>query len=161
VFKVPEPLIYDTGAKRICSLQNPEKKMSKSDEDPNSCIYLSDRPEDRRRKFKRAVTDSDSRIVCSPDKPGVTNLITIYGEATSKTVEQVEKEFEGKGYGEFKTACGEAVVEFLRPFREKTDYLLKNQDYLEQVARSGAERAARAAARTLNKVYKKTGIIGF
>ncbi len=161
VFKVPEPLINDTGAKRICSLQNPEKKMSKSDEDPNSCIYLSDRPEDIMRKFKRAVTDSDSRIVCSPDKPGVTNLITIYGEATSKTVEQVEKEFEGKGYGEFKTACGEAVVEFLRPFREKTDYLLKNQDYLEQVARSGAERAARAAARTLNKVYKKTGIIGF
>lgn len=111
------------------------------------------------RKFKRAVTDSEGGIYRSPEKPGVTNLIDIYAMATNQTPEQVENEFAGKGYGDFKNAVGEAVVEFLRPVREETVRLLNDKAYLETLYRSGAEKAARVADRTLRKVHKKLGFI--
>lgn len=111
------------------------------------------------RKFKRAVTDSDSRILVSDDKPGVSNLISIYALATGKSIEAVEEEFAGKGYGDFKPAVGEAVVELLRPIREKTEDLLKNKDYLEQVYRDGAQKANFIARKTLSKVHRKIGFV--
>lgn len=111
------------------------------------------------RKFKRAVTDSQGEVRRGPDKPGINNLITIYSVATGMAPEEIENQFAGKGYGEFKTACGEAVVEMLRPFRERTEDLMKNKDYLEQVARSGAEQAGRIAHRTLSKVQRKVGFL--
>lgn len=112
------------------------------------------------RKFKRAVTDSDSRIVMDPAaKPGVSNLIQIYAVATGQSIEAVEAAFAGKGYGEFKPAVGEAVIELLRPIREKTEDLLRNKDYLEQVYTEGAQKAAYLARKTLDKVYRKVGFV--
>ena len=158
-FKLPDPYIPKVGA-RIMSLTTPTSKMSKSDPNPNGYILLMDKPEDIMRKFKRAVTDSDSRIIFDPqNKPGVSNLLQIYALATGKTIEQAAAEFDGKGYGEFKPAVGEAVVELLRPIREKTTDLLNNKDYLEKVYTQGAENASRIARRTLEKVYKKVGFI--
>ena len=157
-FVMPEPYIPKTGAK-IMSLADPTRKMSKSDENANGFVLLMDKPEDIMRKFKRAVTDSDSRIIVSEDKPGVSNLISIYALATGKTIEQVQEDFEGKGYGDFKPAVGEAVVELLRPIREKTEDLLKNKDYLEQVYREGAQKAGYLARKTLDKVYRKVGFV--
>ena len=157
VFTMPEPFIPKMGA-RIMSLTTPENKMSKSDKDPGGCIYLLDKPEDILRAFKRAVTDSDTVVRYDPEnKKGVSNLMTIYSAATGKTLEEIENEFTGKGYGDFKLAVGEAVVELLRPIREKTEDLLKNKDYLVSVYREGAERASRTAYKTLRKVYKKVG----
>lgn len=158
VFKLPEPYIPAIGAK-IMSLAEPEKKMSKSDPNQNANILVMDKPEDIMRKFKRAVTDSYGEVRRGADRPGINNLITIYSVATGMTPEQVEAEFAGKGYGDFKTACGEAVVEMLRPFREQVEDLMKNKDYLDQVARQGAERAERLAMRTLTKVQKKVGFV--
>lgn len=157
-FVMPEPYIPKTGAK-IMSLADPTRKMSKSDENQNGFILLMDKPEDIMRKFKRAVTDSDSRIVVAEDKPGVSNLISIYALATGKTTDEVEAEFAGRGYGDFKPAVGEAVVELLRPIREKTEDLLKNKDYLEQVYKDGAQKAAYVARKTLDKVYRKVGFV--
>jgi len=159
VFKVPEPYIAKVGA-RIMSLSAPENKMSKSA--PDGCVFLSDPPEVIMRKFKRAVTDSDTeRCVryALEEKPGVSNLVQIYAAATGKNYEQVEAEFDGMGYGKFKPAVGEAVVECLRPIREETDRLLKDKAYLEEVYRAGAEKAGRIANKTLRKVYKKVGFI--
>ena len=157
-FKLPEPYIPAIGAK-IMSLAEPEKKMSKSDPNVNASILVMDKKEDILRKFKRAVTDSQGEVRRGPDKPGINNLITIYSVATGLTPEQVEAQFAGKGYGDFKAACGEAVAEMLRPFREQVEDLMKNKDYLDQVAREGAEKAARLAARTLSKVQKKVGFV--
>jgi tryptophanyl-tRNA synthetase len=157
-FTIPEPYLGKMGGK-VMSLSEPTKKMSKSDPNPNGFILLMDKPEDIMRKFKRAVTDSDMRVVCSEDKPGVSNLITIYAQATGMTVEEVEAAFEGKGYGEFKPAVGEAVVEMLRPIREETERLLKDKAYLETVYRDGAQKAERIAQRTLDKVYRKVGFV--
>ena len=157
-FKLPEAYIPKMGAK-IMSLQEPTRKMSKSDENPNGYILLLDKPEDIMRKFKRAVTDSEMRVCQGENKPGINNLITIYSIATGKTVEEVEAEFAGKGYGEFKPAVGEAVCEMLRPIRETTADLLKNKDYLESIYRDGAERANRLARKTLDKVYRKVGFV--
>ena len=157
-FTIPEPYLGKIGGK-VMSLSEPTKKMSKSDPNPNGYILLMDKPEDIMRKFKRAVTDSDMRIVCGEDKPGVTNLITIYAQATGKSIEEVEAQFAGKGYGEFKPAVGEAVVEMLRPIREETERLLKDKAYLESVYRDGAQKAERIAQRTLDKVYRKVGFV--
>ena len=161
-FTIPEGRYPKAGeGAKIMSLSDPEKKMSKSDENPNGYILLMDKPEDIMRKFKRAVTDSDSRIIMDPvNKPGVSNLIQIYSVATGKPVAEVEAEFEGKGYGEFKPAVGEAVVELLRPIREKTEDLLRNKDYLEQVYTDGAQKASYLARKTLSKVYRKVGFVG-
>ncbi|MCI8478215.1 MAG: tryptophan--tRNA ligase [Oscillospiraceae bacterium] len=159
VFKVPEPYIAKVGA-RIMSLNAPETKMSKSL--PEGCVFLMEKPEDIMRKFKRAVTDSDTERCVRYDpqaKPGVSNLIQIHAAATGKSYEVIEAEFEGKGYGAFKPAVGEAVVECLRPIREETERLLADKTYLEQVYRTGAERAAYVAGKTLRKVYKKVGFL--
>jgi len=159
VFKMPEPFIPKVGA-RIMSLTSPENKMSKSDKDPGGCIYLMQKPEDIMRSFKRAVTDSETIVRYDPvSKPGVSNLMAIYSVAAKKSYAEIEAEFEGKGYGDFKPAVGEAVTELLRPIREEAERLLKDKVYLESVYRDGAERAARSAARTLRKVCKKIGFV--
>lgn len=157
-FVIPEPYIPREGAK-IMSLQDPMRKMSKSDENANGFILLMDKPEDIMRKCKRAVTDSDTCVVRGEGKDGVNNLITIYALATGKTPEEVEAEFAGRGYGDFKPAVGEAVVELLRPIREKTEDLLRNKDYLESVYHEGAQKAAYQARKTLDKVYRKVGFV--
>ena len=159
VFKVPEPYIAKVGA-RIMSLSTPGSKMSKSQ--PEGCVFLMDKPEDIARKFKRAVTDSDTEHCVRYDpkeKPGVANLMQIYASATGKTYEDVEREFDGQGYGKFKPAVGEAVIETLRPIREETERLLADKGYLEGVYRAGAEKASHVAERTLRKVYKKVGFL--
>ena len=159
VFKVPEPYIAKVGA-RIMSLSAPEGKMSKSQ--PEGCVFLMEKPEDIMRKFKRAVTDSDTErcVRYAPaEKPGVSNLIQIYAAATGKSYGDIESEFDGLGYGKFKPAVGEAVVEALRPIREETERLLADRAYLEGVYRAGAERADYIANKTLRKVYKKVGFL--
>ena len=159
VFKVPEPYIPKAGA-RVMSLNQPETKMSKSI--PEGCVFLLEKPEDIMRKFKRAVTDSDTERCVRYDrenKPGVSNLMSIYSAVTGKSYEEIEAEFEGKGYGAFKPEVGETVVELLRPIREETQRLLADKAYLESVYRAGAEKAAYVAEKTLRKVYKKVGFI--
>ena len=156
-FTLPEPFIPKMGA-RIMSLGNPENKMSKSD--PDGCVYMMDRPEDIMRKFKRAVTDCETAVRYDREnKPGVSNLLTIYCAATGKTMEEAEAEFAGQGYGVFKPAVGEAVVELMRPIREEAQRLINDKAYLESVYRDGAERARALATKTLRKVYKKVGFV--
>jgi len=158
-FTLPEPFIPKMGA-RIMSLGNPENKMSKSD--PDGCVYLMDKPEDILRKFKRAVTDSDTENCVRYDptnKPGVANLMTIYSAVTGKSFDEIEQEFAGKGYGAFKPAVGEAVVETLRPIREEATRILGDKAYLESVYRAGAQKASYVAEKTLRKVYKKVGFV--
>ena len=159
-FTLPEAFIPKMGA-RIMSLGNPENKMSKSD--PDGCVFLMDKPEDIMRKFKRAVTDSDTGERCvrydQANKPGVSNLMQIYASCTGKTFAAIEDEFAGQGYGAFKSAVGEAVVETLRPIQEETRRILKDKAYLESVYKMGAEKATADAWRTLRKVYKKLGFV--
>ena len=159
VFKVPEPYIPKVGA-RVMSLGTPTSKMSKSD--PQGCVFLMDSPEEIARKFKRAVTDSDTENCVRYDpenKPGVANLMSIYSSVTGKSYAEIENEFAGKGYGAFKPTVGDAVIETLRPIREEADRLLKDKAYLQGIYKSGAEKAARVANRTLRKVYKKIGFV--
>lgn len=159
VLKVPEPYIPKVGA-RIMSLNAPETKMSKSM--PEGCVFLMEKPEDILRKFKRAVTDSDTErcVRYAPEeKPGVSNLMTIYSAVTGKSFDEIEAEFEGRGYGAFKPAVGEAVVELLRPIQERAKHILADKAYLEGVYRAGAERAGHVAEKTLRKVYKKVGFL--
>ncbi|MBO4882598.1 MAG: tryptophan--tRNA ligase [Lachnospiraceae bacterium] len=159
VFKIPEPYIAKTGA-RTYGLTTPDSKMSKSI--PEGCVFLMDDPDTIARKFKRAVTDSDTERCVRFDKaekPGVSNLMNIYSTVTGKSFEEIEKEFEGKGYGVFKPAVGEAVIETLRPIREEASRIMKDKAYLESVYKDGAERASRVANKTLSKVYKKVGFV--
>ena len=159
VFKIPEPYISEVGAK-IMDLQAPNKKMSKSEINDGGCLLIMDKPEDIMRAFKRAVTDSETKIRFDfENKPGVSNLIQIYSGCTGKNYEQIEAEFSGQGYGTFKTTVGEAVVETLRPIREEATRILADKAYLESVYKQGAEKASRAANKTLRKVYKKIGFI--
>ena len=159
VFPMPEPFIPKVGA-RIMSLANPENKMSKSDDDPHGCIYIMQKPEEIMRSFKRAVTDSETEVRFDPvNKKGVSNLMQIYSSATGKSYAEIEAEFSGRGYGDFKPVVGEAVVELLRPIREETERLLADKAYLEATYKMGAEKAERAAGRTLRKVYKKLGFV--
>ncbi len=158
VFTIPEPYIPKTGA-RIMSLQNPTKKMSKSDENPNAWVAILDDKDTVIRKFKRAVTDSDSSIVMSDEKPGISNLITIYSTVTGKTVAEVEKEFEGKGYGDFKLAVGEAVADTLAPIKQRYDDIIKDKRALETLYREGAQKAEKVAAKTYFKAMKKVGFV--
>lgn len=158
-FKVPEPYIPKVGA-RIMSLGTPTSKMSKSD--PQGCVFIMDPPEEIARKFKRAVTDSDTENCVRYDpesKPGVANLMNIYASVTGKSFAEIEKEFEGKGYGAFKPAVGEAVIETLRPIREESARMLADKAYLQQVYTQGAEKASAMARRTLRKVYKRVGFV--
>ena len=156
VFTIPEPYVGKVGA-RIMSLQDPLKKMSKSDENPNASIYLLDPPDDIRRKFKRAVTDSEGCIAYRDEQPGIRNLIDIYCACTGKTPAETEKEFEGMGYGTFKEAVGEAVVGVLSPIQAEFARLSKDKAYVDGVIKAGAEKAGYYAFKTLRKVQKKVG----
>ena len=159
VFKIPEAYVPKAGA-RVMGLANPGSKMSKSD--PAGCVFLMEKPEDIARKFKRAVTDSDTENCVRFDmkeKPGVSNLMNIYSPVTGKSFEEIEREFSGCGYGVFKPAVGDAVIETLRPIREEAQRLLADKAYLQQVYTDGAQRASAIARKTLRKVYKKVGLV--
>ncbi len=159
VFKMPEPFIPNVGA-RIMSLQEPQNKMSKSEQDNGGCVCLMDRPEDIMRAFKRAVTDSDTCVKYDPEnKPGISNLMQIYSVCTGESFAEIEDEYAGQGYGSFKSKVGEAVVELLRPIREEAERIIADKAYLEKVYTEGAEKAAYAANKTLRKVYKKVGFV--
>lgn len=156
VFTVPEAYIGKVGAK-IMSLQEPSKKMSKSDENPNGSIYLMDDPDTIMRKCKRAVTDSEACVAYRDEQPGVKNLIDIYSACTGKTSDEVVKEFEGRGYGEFKMGVGEAVVSVLKPLQDRVKELEKDKSYIDSVIKNNAEKAQYFANKTLRKVQKKVG----
>lgn len=157
-FKVPDPYIPKVGAK-IMSLQDPTRKMSKSDENVNSYVALLDKPDDIMRKFKRAITDSDAQVRYGEGKDGINNLMGIYSVMTGKTNEEIEREFDGKGYGDFKLAVGEAVVDHLRPIQEEFTRLIGDKAYLEQCYTKSAETALRISQRTLDKAMKKVGFV--
>ncbi len=157
-FKIPEPYIPQAGA-RVMSLQDPTKKMSKSDENANAFISILDDRAVIMNKFKRAVTDSETEIVYREGKDGVNNLITIYSVLTGKTVAEVESEFAGKGYGDFKMAVGEVVADALAPIRENFAKYSKDKAELERLATAGAERAYSISIRTLKKAMRKVGLV--
>lgn len=157
-FKVPEGLNPKTGA-RVMSLQEPTKKMSKSDTNKNGTVLLLDSKDEIIKKFKRAVTDSDSVIKHAEGKHGVNNLMDIYSCVTGKTIPETEAEFEGKGYGDFKLAVGEAVADALKPIQDEYTRLIADKAYLESCYRDGAEKAAYLARKTLSKVMRKVGFI--
>ena len=156
VFTVPEAYIGKVGAK-IMSLQDPAKKMSKSDENPNGSIYLMDDPDTIMRKFKRAVTDSEGQILYRDEQPGIKNLINIYCACTGKAPDEVVREFDGRGYAEFKPAVGEAVVSVLKPLQDRVEELSKDKAYIDSVIKNNAEKAQYFANKTLRKVQKKVG----
>ena len=160
-FKIPEPYIPKVGA-RVMSLTSPENKMSKADHDQNGCVYRRDEPEVIMRKFKRAVTDSDTEKCVRFDaenKPGVSNLMQIYAACTGKDYAAIEAEFDGLGYGAFKPKVGEAVVETLRPLREESLRIMQDKAYLESVYKAGTEKASDVANKTMRKVKKKIGLV--
>ncbi|OPJ56889.1 tryptophan--tRNA ligase [Alkalithermobacter paradoxus] len=157
-FKVPEPYIGKVGA-RIMSLQDPTKKMSKSDENVNAYIGLVEDSDVISKKIKRAVTDSLNEVKYRDEQPGIKNLIGIYSNLSGKSISEIELMYEGRGYGDFKNDLAEVVVESLRPVREKYEDLLKNKDYLESIYAQGADKAEKAARKTLRKVYKKVGFV--
>ena len=158
-FKVPEPYIPKIGA-RIMSLSSPGSKMSKSE--PQGCVFIMDPPDEIARKFKRAVTDSDTEYCVRYDpenKPGVANLMNIYASITGLSFSEIERDFEGKGYGLFKPAVGDAVIEMLRPIREESARMIAEKDYLQEIYTDGAQRASSVARKTLRKVYKRIGFV--
>lgn len=158
VFTVPDGYIPKSGA-RIKSLQDPSKKMSKSDDNANAWVALLDDRDTIIRKFKRAVTDSGSEIRMSDDKPGVSNLITIYSAVTDKSVAEVEREFAGRGYGEFKLAVGEAVADALAPIKQRHDEIIGDKKELERLYKEGAQKAEYIARKTYFKAMKKVGFV--
>ena len=157
VFTIPEAYIGKKGAK-IMSLQEPGKKMSKSDTNANATILLLDDTDTIIRKFKRAVTDSESEVRYAEEKPGISNLMDIYSAVTGKTYEEIEKEFAGKGYGDFKLAVGETVADHLKPLQERYEQLMKDKAYIESMIKQNDEKAAYYANKTLRKVQKKVEI---
>ncbi len=158
VFTVPEPYIPKTGA-RVMSLQDPSKKMSKSDDNNNAWVAILDSRDDIIRKFKRAVTDSESTVRFAEEKPGISNLITIYSSVTGKSAAEIEKEFEGKGYGDFKIAVGEAVADTLAPIKQRYDEIIKDKKTLEALYKEGAQKASYIAQKTCFKAMKKVGFV--
>lgn len=158
VFKIPDGFIPKNGA-RIMSLQDPTRKMSKSDENVNGCVHMLDTPEVIMKKFKRAITDSEACVRYGEGKDGINNLMAIYSAITGLSYEQIEHDFDGKGYGDFKTAVVEAVVEELRPIRERYEKLIKDKAYLEECYRKADEIALKISSRTLSKAMKKVGFI--
>ncbi len=157
-FVVPQPLIQKQGG-RVMSLQDPNAKMSKSDSNENSFIAMTDTPDVILRKCKRAVTDSDGTVRRAEDKPGVSNLMTIYGIMSQKTDAEIEKEFEGKGYGDFKVAVAQSIIDVFVPIQNEYQRILKDKGELESILKDGAQRAGHIAYKTLSKVYKKVGFI--
>lgn len=156
-FVVPEPFIPPVGA-NILSLQEPAKKMSKSDENANGAVFLLDEADTITKKIKRAVTDSGIDIKFDESRPAITNLLTIYHLMTGKTIEESEAHFAGKGYGHFKTELAETIVEFLRPFQQKAKSF--SDEELNKILREGSEKARVIARETLKDVYAKMGIVG-
>ena len=158
-FKIPEGYI-NTDTMKIMSLQEPTAKMSKSDPNDNAVVRILDSKDDIMRKFKRAVTDSDTAVRYAPDeKPGVSNLMTIYRAFTDKTFDEIEREFDGKGYGDFKLAVGEACADGLQGVRDEFARLIADKKYLEEVMKMGAEDAYGYARRTMSKVRRKIGFV--
>ena len=157
-FTVPEPIIAKTGMK-IMSLADPTKKMSKSDENVNAVVYILDDRDTMIRKFKRAVTDSDTRVCIGEDKHGINNLIGIYSCFTGKTADEIEREFDGKGYGDFKLAVGEVCADAMAPIQQKFNEYLSDKAFLEAQMKKGAEEASYYARRTISKVRKKLGFV--
>ena len=157
-FVIPEGYIPETGTK-ICSLADPLKKMSKSDDNPNGCVLMLDPRDDIIRKFKRAVTDSDTAVRYAEGKDGINNLMTIYSCFTGKSFEEIEREFDGRGYGDFKLAVGEACADGLAPIQTEYKRLMSDRAYLEGLLRENAEKASYIARRTLSKVYRKIGFL--
>lgn len=157
-FVVPEPYITKNAA-RVRSLLDPSKKMSKSDSNTKSYILMVDEPASIMKKFRSAVTDSEACVRYAEGKDGINNLIEIYSACTGKSYEEIEDEFRGKGYGDFKNAVGEAVVAELEPIQVKYKELLKDKKYLDELAQKGAESASKLAKRTIDKVYKKVGLV--
>lgn len=155
-FTVPKPYIGKMGAK-VMSLQEPTKKMSKSDPNPKASVFLLDTPDVIRKKFKSAVTDSEAVVRYAEGKDGINNLMGIYSCCTGKSFEEIEKEFEGKGYGDFKSAVAEAVIDDVKDVQEKYYEIIKDKAYLEKCALEGAQRASYIANKTLTKVMKKVG----
>ena len=158
LFTVPEPIMAKSG-KKIMSLAEPTKKMSKSDENTNAVVYILDDKDTIIRKFKRAVTDSEAEIRFSDDKPGVSNLMTIYSCFTGKDYDEIEREFAGKGYGDFKIAVGEATADALAPVQARFAELMADKAGLEAQMKRGAEEASYYARRTLSKIQKKLGFV--
>ena len=158
VFTVPEPYISKEVG-RVMSLQDPTKKMSKSDTNAKSYISVLDKPEVIVKKFKSAVTDSGSEIVFGEGKDGINNLLTIYSAVTGLSVAEAQSKFAGKGYGDFKLAVGEAVAEHLRPIQEEYARISADKAYLEQVYKAGAANAGEMSRRILQKIYKKVGLL--
>ena len=157
-FTIPEPDIRKS-ASRIMSLQDPNKKMSKSDTDPLASIFIIDDPKLIRKKVMSAVTDSGSEVKASPDKPGITNLMSILGAITGESTSEIESRFAGKGYGDFKKAVAEAVVELLAPIQERYAQYCADKSYVNSVLKAGAEAAQKRAYKTLGKVYRKAGFV--
>ena len=159
-FTIPKPYIGKTGAK-VMSLQDPTKKMSKSDSNPKGFISMLDTPDVIAKKFKSAVTDSEACVRYAEGKDGVNNLMSIYSCCTGRSYEQIEKEFEGKGYGDFKSAVADAVIAELAPVQSEFTRLINERAYLEECMRKGAEAATRISQRTLDKAMKKIGFYQF
>jgi tryptophanyl-tRNA synthetase len=158
LFNIPEPLIAKSGA-RIMALQEPTKKMSKSDENKNNTIALLDEPNVIINKFKRAMTDSENEIRYSEDKPGISNLLDIYCAVSGKTINEAEKEFDGMGYGDFKLAIGETVADKLKPIQKKYQELSEDKEYIDHIIKTNADKARYIAEKTLRKVHKKIGFL--
>lgn len=157
-FKVPEPYIPKAGA-RIMDLQNPTKKMSKSADNANSFVLIMDSPDVVRKKLSRAVTDSIGIVKYNDDQPGVKNLINILSTATGKTVEDIEKEYDGVGYAKFKNDVAEAIVSEIEPVQKKVKELLEDKDYLESIYKKGADKANYVAGKMLSKMQRKIGFV--
>ena len=157
-FVVPEPYIKKNAA-RVRNLLDPSKKMSKSDPNTKSFILMTDEPATILKKFRSAVTDSEASVRYAEGKDGINNLMEIYSACTGKTYEQIEDEFRGKGYGDFKSAVGEAVVASLEPIQIRYKELISDKKYLDELAQKGAANAERLAKRTIEKVYKKVGLV--
>jgi tryptophanyl-tRNA synthetase len=158
MFVVPEAYIPKEGGK-VMSLQEPAKKISKSDANPKAFISVLDPKDTIIKKFKSAVTDSGAEVVYAKGKDGINNLLTIYSLVTDKTVAEAEKEFVGKGYGDFKQAVGEAVAARLAPVQQEFERLMAEKAHVEEAIRLGAEKALGISARTLQKAYKKVGFL--
>ena len=158
VFTMPDGYITKTTAK-VMSLQDPTKKMSKSDENPNASVWILDDKDTIIRKFKRAVTDSDTVVCAKEGKDGIINLMSIYSAVTGKSFEEIEREFEGRGYGDFKTAVGEVTADMLAPMQAEFKRIFSDKGYLEDCMKKGAEKAFRTSRKTLQKVHKKVGFV--
>ncbi|HZJ78536.1 MAG TPA: tryptophan--tRNA ligase [Clostridia bacterium] len=159
-FKLPEPFFGKSGT-RVMSLQEPSKKMSKSDTNPKASVSILDKPDTIIKKFKSAVTDSEAIVRYSEEKQGINNLMSIYSGCTGKSFDEIEREFDGKGYGDFKLAVAQSVIDELRPVQEKYNEIINDKAYLKESALKGAQKAQYVSQRTLDKVKKKIGLLQY